>query len=286
MPTVNQPRTGKPMAPQPLDRSTPKFEPGADPRVSLAEWMVDPKNEYFAGAMVNRLWRHFMGSGLVEPVDDLRSSNPPSNPELWEALKSEFVAHHYDLKHVQRLILTSRAYQLDSATFPDNEKDTRFYSHYAARRLPAEVMLDAIAAATDVPDQFPGYPVGLRAAQLPEPGVGSYFLTLFGRSDRVTACACERQGEVTLPQLLNLTNGDDLSNKIKSGDGRLMKLLAAEKDDAKVLDELFLASLGRLPTDAQREAVSKALKAGDPREAVFQDLFWALLNSKEFTFNR
>jgi hypothetical protein len=248
--------------------------------------MVDPKNEFFAGAMVNRQWRHFMGSGLVEPVDDLRSSNPPTNPELWETLRSEFVGHNYDLKYIQRLILTSRAYQLDSATLPDNEKDARFYSHFAARRLPAEVMLDAIAAATDVPDQFPGYPVGLRAVQLPEPGIGSYFLTLFGRSDRVTACACERQADVTLPQLLNLTNGDDLANKIKSGDGRLMKLLAAQKDDNKVLDELFLASVGKPPTGAQRQAVEKALTAGDPREAVFLDLFWALLNSKEFTFNR
>lgn len=286
MPTVNQPRTGKPMAPQPLDRSAPQIEPGADPRLALADWMVDPKNEAFSGAMVNRLWRHFMGMGLVEPVDDLRSSNPPSNPALWDALRAEFVGHNYDLKHVQRLILNSRAYQLDSATLPENETDARFYSHYMTRRLPAEVMLDAIASATGVPDEFPGYPVGLRATQLPEPGVGSYFLTLFGRSDRVTACACERQGDVTLPQLLHLINGEAVTNKIRAADGRLATLLAREADDAKVLDEVFLATLGRLPTDVQRQTIGAALKAGDPRDAVFQDLMWALLNSNDFAFNR
>ena len=286
MPTVRQPRTGKPLPPQPLDRADPRIKPGGDPRAALAGWMTDPKNEYFAGAMVNRLWRHFMGVGMVEPVDDLRSSNPPTNPELWQALCGEFVQNRYDLKHVMRLILTSRAYQLDAATMPGNETDTKFYSHYNARRLPAEVMLDAIAAATDVPDQFPGYPVGVRATQLPDPGVASYFLTLFGRSERVTACACDRQGDVTLPQLLHLTNGAEVQGKVRSPDGRLARLLREQKDDDKVIDEVFLATVAGLPTDAQRNVVKDALAAGDEREAVFQDLFWALLNSKEFAFNR
>ncbi|HEY0456917.1 MAG TPA: DUF1549 domain-containing protein, partial [Verrucomicrobiae bacterium] len=141
MPTVTQPRTKKPMAPQPLDRSTVDYKPGEDPRELLADWMTNPKNEYFGGAMVNRLWKHFLGVGLVEPVDDLRASNPPSNRELWNFLGSEFVAHKYDLKHVMRLILNSRTYQLTSSTLPGNKAEHRFYSHYYARRLPAEVLL-------------------------------------------------------------------------------------------------------------------------------------------------
>src|SRR4030095_10120848 len=142
--------------------------------------------------MVTRLWKHFFGAGLVEPVDDLRASNPPSNSELWTLLNHEFISHGYDLKHLMRLILNTRAYQLSSATLEANQTDTRFYSHYYARRLPAEVLLDAISTATGVPERFDGYPVGVRAVQVPDPGSASYFLRAFGRSERVTACACER----------------------------------------------------------------------------------------------
>ncbi len=282
---ASQPRTKKFLPPQPLDRSNLGVKPGEDPRVRLAAWMTDPKNEYFSGAMVNRLWRHFMSVGLVEPVDDLRASNPPTNPELWQTLNREFIAHGYDLKHVMRLILNSRAYQLSSATLPGNETDRHFYSHYYARRLPAEVLLDAISQATSVPDQFSGYPVGTRAIQLPEPGVSSYFLSLFGRSDRVTACACERNGEVTLPQLLHLQNGEDAVKKIRATEGRLTALLKDSADDPRTVEELFLTALGRRPSAAETEAVTKALAAGDDRKEVYADLFWALLNSKEFAFN-
>src|SRR5262249_2992751 len=153
------------------------------------------------------------------------------NPALFAALKAEFVKSKFDLKSVMRLILTSRAYQMSSTTRPANEKDSRFHSHYYARRLPAEVLLDAISAATGVPDTFPGYPKGVRAGQLPDPGLKSYFLTLFGRSERVTACACERSGEVTMPQLLHLQNGEAVIQKLRHGDGRLSKLLAAKKSD-------------------------------------------------------
>jgi len=281
---VTQPRTGKFLKPQPLDRTVVALEAGQDPRAALAAWMTDPKNEYFAGAMVNRLWRHFLGVGLVEPVDDLRASNPPTNPELWQALKQEFVSHRFDLKHLMRVILNSRTYQLSSATEPGNAADTRFYSHYYARRLPAEVLLDALAQTTDVPDSFPGYPIGVRAIQLPEPGLRSYFLTLFGRSDRVTACACERSGDVTMPQLLHLQNGQSVVQKIRAADGRLATLLKSKMTDEQVADELFLATLCKLPSPAQRETIQKSLTE-DSREEVFRDLFWALLNSKEFAFN-
>jgi hypothetical protein len=282
---VIQPRTGRFLAPRPLDRSATPVRPGEDPRVKLAAWITDPKNDYFSGAMVNRLWKHFLGVGLVEPVDDLRASNPPTNPELWKALNKEFVAHKFDLKHLIRLILNSRTYQLDSATRPGNKADSRFYSHYHTRRLPAEVLLDALAAATEVPDTFPGYPVGVRAVQLPDPGLPSYFLSLFGRSERVTACTCERSGAVTMAQLLHLQNGESLVRKIRSPDGRLARLLKAKKSAEAITEELFLAALSRLPTPKEVAAVKAELADGDTPEAVLRDLFWALLNSKEFSFN-
>lgn len=165
----------------------------------------------------------------MEPVDDLRASNPPSNPELWALLSREFIGSGYDLQHVMRLILNSRTYQLSARTVRGNETDTRFYSHYYARRLPAEVMADAISSATGVPDRFDGFPVGMRAVQVPEPTVSSYFLTLFGRSERVTACACERSGEVTLPQLLHLQNGEEMTKKIQHPEGRLKELITSAK---------------------------------------------------------
>ncbi len=282
---VRQPRTGAMLRPQPLDRTTPDVKPTEDPREKLADWIVDPKNEAFSGAMVNRLWKHFFAVGLVEPVDDIRATNPPSNPALWAALNREFVAKKYDLKHLIRTILLSRAYQLTSATRPGNEADSRFYSHYYARRLPAEVLLDAICQATGVPEEFAGYPAGVRALQIPDSGVNSYFLTLFGRSPRVTACACERMGDVTMPQLLHLQNGDRLAAKMTNPAGTLAKLLKEQNDDGKLTEELFLRTMARLPRPDEREAVSKALQSGDPRDEVFRDVFWALLNSKSFAFN-
>jgi hypothetical protein len=284
-PVVTQPRTGKPMSPQPLDGVKPDLKPGEDPRAALAAWMTDPKNQNFSGAMVNRLWRHFMGVGLVEPVDDLRSSNPPSNRELFAALNEQFVSHGYNLKHVMRLILNSRAYQLGAETLPENEQEHRYYSHYYARRLPAEVLDDAVSAVTGVPDTFKGYPRGIRAVQLPEPGVDSYFLTIFGRSERVTACACERNGDVSLPQVLHLHGGEDVLKKVRSDQGRLAAMLKDEPDNAKVTEQLFVLAVARRPTPAEVDAVAKALAAGDGREDVFRDLFWALLNSKEFSFH-
>ncbi len=282
---VTQPRTGQFLEPRPLDRSKiAAVRPGEDPRLPLVNWITSPKNDNFAGAMVNRIVRHYLGVGLVEPVDDLRPSNPPSNPALFAALIREFVRSKYDLKALMRHILLSRTYQLSSATRPGNAADSRFYSHYQARRLPAEVLLDAIAGATGVPDRFPGYPLGTRAGQLPDPGLQSYFLTLFGRPERVTACACERSGEVTMPQLLHLQNGAGIAEKVRHGDGRLARLLRDKKGDDEVIDELFLATLSRLPSAAQKARVNKDLAEG-PRDEVFRDLFWALVNSKEFAFN-
>lgn len=282
---VTQPRTGMFMKPQPLDRTPADVSPDEDPRAKLAKWITDPGNEFFAGAMVNRVWRHYLGVGLVEPVDDLRATNPPTNPELWKALVKEFVSHKYDLRHLMKVILTSRTYQLSSATRPGNETDARFYSHYYARRLPAEVLLDAISDAAGLPvARFDGYPFGIRAVQVPDPGASSYFLGAFGRSERVTACACERTGDVSLPQVLHLINGDVTTVRVANASGWLYPALAAEKDDGKVIDELFLRTLSRPPTADEKAKVRAAL-TGAPRDELFRDLLWALLNSKDFLFN-
>jgi hypothetical protein len=280
---VTQPRTGQFMSPQTLERKRLAVEPGQDPREQLAAWITHPDNSYFAGAMVNRLVRHYLGYGLVEPVDDLRTTNPPTNQKLWDALCKEFAASKFDLRHLMRVLMTSRTYQLSSATRPENATDVQFYSHYHARRLPAEVLLDALSASTGVPDRFPGYPVGVRATQLPDPGLNSYFLSVFGRSPRTTACACERQDDVTLPQLLHLMNGDSVVQKIRNPLGRLAELRKQNPASRQITEELFLATLSRLPSDAELQGIETTI--GDHSEEAWVDLFWALVNSKEFSFN-
>ncbi|MFL5341759.1 MAG: DUF1549 domain-containing protein, partial [Gemmataceae bacterium] len=282
---VSQPRTGKFMAPQPLDHSPLPVSPREDPRARLAAWITDSKNEAFAGAMVNRLWRHFLGVGLVEPVDDLRATNPPTNPELWQYLCREFVEHKFDLKHVMRLILNSRTYQTESATRPGNATDTRYYSHFYPRRLTAEVLADAIASATGVPYQYPGYPLGVRAVQLPDPGVKSVFLEVFGRPARVTACACERADDIAIPHLLHLLNGDEVLHKIRAGDGRLASLTKSGRPEPEVIDEIFLATIGRRPKESEQATIRQWDQDPQGRPALLEDLFWSLLNTKEFAFN-
>ncbi|MFT5468854.1 MAG: hypothetical protein ACI8UO_003966 [Verrucomicrobiales bacterium] len=281
LPTVHQPRTKQQMPPQTLDRVALKFEAGDDPRQPFVDWML--QSEDFAGAMVNRVWAHFFQVGIVDPVDDLRASNPPSNTELFAVLKQEFAAADFDLKSLMRLVLTSRAYSLSSSTQPRNATDARHYSHYYAKRLSAEVLADALAMSTGFPNRFEGYPLGVRAIQIPEPEVSSYFLTTFGKSERVTACACEREGEVTLPQLLHLQNADELLGRLSQDGGQLATLLQ-EPDNAIALHQLYRATIGRSPLESETAVIHKLL-AESPRGEVFRDVFWALLNSKEFAFN-
>jgi len=282
---VNQPRTGEFLSPLPIDRSPIVTNKDTDPRLALAAWMTDPNNESFYGAFVNRLWKHYMGTGLVEPVDDLRSSNPPSNKELWAFLKNEFITKKCDIKHLTRLILNSQVYQLESGTISGNETDTRFYSHYYPRRLGAEVMLDAVSTATGVAEVFSGYPEGIRAIQVPDPGLRSYFLSVFGRSERVTACACERSGEVSLPQLLHLQNGKWITDKLSNTNGTLKKLLLDKRSDKEKIDELFLLTLSRMPNPTENKTIADLLNKAESKEEFYQDTFWALLNTVEFSFN-
>ena len=282
---TRQPRTGVLLAPRPLDRSELSLPPGGDPRHALADWITGPAQPQFAGAMVNRLWKHFFAVGLVEPVDDLRASNPPSNPELWNALVTSFMQNNFRIRPMVRLILTSRSYQLSSATQPENANDGRFYSHYYARRLPAEVFLDTLCDATGVPDRFPGYAVGLRAVQIPDPWAESYFLSQFGKPKRTTACACERAGEVSLPQLLHLRNAGELQAKLGDSAGTAAQLLDSGLDDSGVTEQAFLRTLCRKPTAPENTVVVEALQTAPDRAAAVRDLLWALLNTKEFGFN-
>lgn len=282
---VTQPRTGKFLTPRPLDRAETKIDKTEDPRIQLAAWMTDPKNEFFSGNIVNRLWKHFFSVGLVEPIDDLRATNPPSNPPLWAALNRELVRGKFDLRNLMRVILNSQTYQLASTTRPNNQIDAKYYSHYYVRRLPAEVLSDALSAATGVPDVFPGYPVGVRAVQLPDPKIKSYFLSLFGRSERVTACACERSGEVTMAQLLHMQNGDSVVMKIRAAEGRLTALLKEKPNEDRVIEELYLATLCRRPTAPEMTRLRQLAAEGPKDDTFARDLFWALLNSKEFSFN-
>ncbi len=281
---VSQPRTGKFLPPRPLDRSTVAIEPGDDPRDAMAAWMTAPTNRTFARSIVNRVWKRFFAVGLVEPVDDLRATNPASNEPLLEALADDLIAHKYDLKRLMRLIATSRTYALSSDPLPTNAADRTFFSHYLPRRLSAEVLADALAEVTGVPEAYEGHAVGVRAVQLPDPDVRNDLLDTFGRPGRVSACACERTADVTMPQVLHLMNGDALNRRLADGEGRLAGLLRSGKPNREVVDSLFLAALSRRPTESQWLTIKSALEAGDGREAVFRDLSWALVNSKEFLF--
>lgn len=283
-PRVQQPRTREILEARPLDRTAMDWSRSGDPRAALADWITSTNNALFAEAMVNRLWKHFMGVGLVEPVDDLRTSNPPSNPEVMALLASEFRKSGYDLKHVIRLIVNSRTYQLSSAPVPGNESDRRFFSHYQARRLPAEVLADAVSELTGVSERFEGQPVGVRAIQLPEPQTGNYFLSLFGRSERVTACACERKGEVTLPQLLHLQNGGETVRRLGDADGRIHRMVRAKRPLRDCVEELYLVAVGRMPRAQEVREFEEVLR-DVPLGDALRDVAWALINTKEFGFN-
>lgn len=258
---------------------------GRDRREVFADWLTSPENPYFATSAVNRFWSYFLGRGIIDPVDDIRAGNPPSNPELLESLRAEFVASGYDVRKLFRRICESRTYQLSIVPNRWNEDDEINFSHARPRRLSAEQMLDAVAVATGHRPQFKDLPPGLRAVQLPDGMVGgSDFLALFGRPKRQSACECERSSNVTLSHALNLINGPTLGECVTNGDNRIARLVASESDDRKVIEEIYLSCLNRPPTPRELETVK--LGAGDQRLESAQDLTWALLNSPAFLFNR
>lgn len=279
------PLTGKTPEPKFLAGPVAKLSPEQDPRHALVDWMADPRNPFFARTFVNRMWGHFLGRGLVDPVDDMRDTNPPSNPELLDALARDFIEHKLDMKHILRAIVTSSVYQLDAAPTDGNQQDRQNYARFYARRLIAEVLLDCLDQACGTHSKFDRVASSARAIDLPHEGFGSYFLDTFDRPRRVTGCECERTGGATLGQVLLLSNSDEVEGKIAAGDGAIAKLLAQKKPAGEIVDELYLGALSRLPSEAERaKAMSFIASEQDPRPAL-EDVLWTLVNSKEFVFN-
>ena len=279
------PLTNKTPEPKYPNGEYAKFTSEQDPRHALVDWMTQPNNPYFAKAQVNRLWGHFLGRGLVHEVDDMRETNPPSNPELLNWLSQQFVEHKYDVKHIIRQIVTSQVYQLSSEPISDNRNDRQNFARYYARRLPAEVFHDALDQSCGTRTKFNNMSANARAVDLPHEGFGSYLLDTFDRPKRVTVCECERSTGATLAQVLLLANSDEIENKVADGKGRVAKMFEAKLPNPQIIQELFLASFSRYPTDAEIQATTRYLEQeGDLRKNV-EDVLWTLLNSKEFMFN-
>ncbi|HUR53413.1 MAG TPA: DUF1553 domain-containing protein, partial [Gemmataceae bacterium] len=279
------PLTGKTPEPKFLDGSLGKFGPDDDPRHALVDWMARPENPFFARALVNRMWGHFLGRGLYHEVDDLRDTNPPSNPELLDALAKDFTTSKFDVKRVIRTIVSSRVYQLAAEPTDFNRNDRQNFARYYARRLPAEVFLDAVNATCGTRGGFSGVSANARAIDLPHEGFGSYFLDTFDRPRRVSVCECERSTGATLGQVLLMANSDEVENKIADGNGRVAKLLKSKTSPADIIDELYLTAVSRHPTAAEKKrALAHVEGAADKTKGV-EDVLWAILNGKEFMFN-
>ncbi len=279
------PATGKPIEPKLLDGPYLDVPPQDDPRQKLVDWMARPDNPFFAKALVNRMWGHLMGRGLVDPVDDMRETNPPSNPELLDALAKDFVKHQFDVKHVLRTIANSRTYQLSAVPNEYNKHDKQNHARYYARRLIAEVLHDAIDQACGTRTQFGRMSKQSRAVDLPHEGFGSYFLDVFDRPPRSSACECARSGGASLQQVLHLSFSPELENKINRGDGRIAKLMEKKAAPEQAVAELYLAALARFPTAAERQTALSYLQRQTDRRKGLEDLLWALLNTREFLFN-
>jgi hypothetical protein len=287
-------RFGRPLPPKPLDADPLPAASPEDPRLYFAAWLTSPKNKLFARNIVNRVWKNFLGRGLVEPVDDLRATNPPTNEDLLNALAKDFIAHNYSLDYLVRTIMESATYQTSSEPNKYNAEDDKYYSHYLIRRLPAEVLLDAYSQVTQVPETFEGYPVGARALQLPDTAVDNYFLTSFGRPARLQSSSSERTSVPSVTQALHIINGDTLNAKLRDPNSSIGMLLRLGLPDDQIVSYLFLAAFSRYPTESELKELTTALKAAEsqpvaggsnPHHAALADMTWAILTSKEFMFN-
>jgi hypothetical protein len=290
--TLPHPKTQKVVLPQMLGQPPLTVKDGQDPRQALAVWVTDKKNPFFARNIVNRYWGYMFGRGIAEPIDDMRATNPPSHPELLEALAQDFIDHHYDLKHLLRTICNSRTYQLASEIDPQRDRDGMFFTHHRPRQLPAEVLMDAINQAADVEELFNRAGnrnslvlPGTRAIELPDPTVASYFLDVFSRPQRTSTCECDRTNAPDLSQVLHLANSEEVHNKVSNPKGRVAKLMEAKKTDDEILEELYLATLSRLPTMEDRKVLHKFRALYPSRQQYFEDVLWTLLNSSEFISN-
>lgn len=282
---VRHPRTGQVVTPRPLDHADLQLAPGEDRRKKFAQWLTGEGKTLFARNIVNRAWARLFGVGIVDPVDDLRVTNPPRNEALLDALAADLIAHHYDLKYLMGTIMRSRTYQASSQATRANKIDTQFFSHFPVHRLQAEEMLDAIAQVTGVPDRFATYPLGTRAIELSDTELSSLALDTFGRPNRTTPCECDRTASPTVSQALDLFNGESLQGKLKSPEGIVAQLVKSGKADAEIVEELYLRSLSRRPESGEVAEMLKAVAGAPNRDEGFQDVLWALINTKEFMFN-
>lgn len=294
-----QPGKGRAQPPAPLDAPALAMDDPQDRRVVLAEWLTSPENPYFTRAIVNRVWAAYFGIGLVNPVDDLRVSNPASNEPLFAALADHLVAHDYDLKSLMRLILTSQTYRRSSQALPENQKETKYFSRHYPRRIMAEVLQDAITDVTGVPalydkialqdgstEKTEFYPQGTRAVELYDSAVASYFLKTFGRNERAITCECERSSQPSMVQVLHLANGDAVNDRLSQKTGIVTELLESKAPPAELVRRAFLACLSRAPAEAELAGFTDLLSSAPESEkrAAVEDLFWALMTSREFLF--
>lgn len=277
---VGHPRTGQVMKPTPLEGQPAAETP--DRRQSLAQWLTSPDNPFFARNVANRYVAYLLGRGLVEPIDDMRATNPASNAELLDALASELAKGGFNLKHLLRTIMNSRLYQLDSQPLATNLADSRFYSHYRVKRIGAEPLLDAIDAAAGTKTKFKNVPLGTRAIELPDGEYPDYFLKTFGKPRRASVCECERTGDANLAQALHTLNGDLLANKLVDANGRLAKLLAANRPFEENVADLYLATWSRRPTPDELATWKAFLDQSPDGKTYYEDLLWTLINSKQF----
>ena len=291
---VKHPVSGAALRPRFLGGATLAMK-DADRLRALADWVADPSNPFFARTQANRIWTYLLGRGIVDPNDDFRESNPPANGPLLEALAKDFAEHRFGLKHLVRTIMNSRTYQLSAVPNDTNQDDETNFSHALIRSLPAEPLLDAVAQVSGVPVEFDGYPLGVRATQLPGMpvarrkqilGDGFKFLRVFGKPERLLNCDCERNDNTTMAQALQFLTGAVVNRAVSESDNRLGQLLKAGKSNREIIDELFLAALCRPPRAAERSAlVARVERAADRRRAL-EDVLWGLLNSKEFLLRK
>ncbi len=281
------PRTGAGQPPRFLGGIEPKIAPGEDKRVVYAQWLTSADNPYFAKSLTNRIWSYFFARGIIDPVDDLRSTNPPSNPALLDALTQDFIAHKFDARHLIRTIVSSRAYQRSTRANDSNAQDAMNYSRAIPRRLKAEVLVDCLVQATGVAESFPGAPGGFRAVQLPDSNIQSPLLNLLGKPKRDEACECERSDESNMLQALEFINGKTILERVSRPGGRLDTLLKQKLTNNQLIEELYWWTLAR-PPSAKESAIALAHFKGyeGKRAEAAQDMMWTLLNTKDFLFNR
>jgi hypothetical protein len=280
---INHPVGGRRMAPKYLGGEIPDVT-GKDRRGLMAEWLASPKNPYFATNLSNMVWTHFFGLGIINEVDDVRVSNPPSNSELLQELGKKFTEYNYDFKRLVKDIVLSNTYQLSTQTNPSNESDTKNFSHSSIRRIKAETFLDCISQVTETKNKFPGLPLGARAVQIADGQVSNYFLTTFGRATRESVCSCEVKLDPTLSQSLHLLNGDATTQRITQGN-LIGKLLKDKKTPEEILDEIYMRCLSRMPSADEKTKVLALVNAEKDKKQVLEDAFWAVLNTREYMFN-